>query len=375
MPKSDNCQRKRYGRGLRTLLGCLLILASGVVSPFFSQAQDNQSNIQQQLRTRQNYLRSEDQTYLTLPEWYIVYSADEFASLVQNAPPSAFPYFRSIGQFWSIYQTVLRHTWDSPSFNWGYHVMIGVIGSSFTVEYLAKGLYENSLGKLTELFLPQDAAQPGTAEDRFMQAFAQEYAGFIHATPWYAFPFSEKLGEFWALTGATEDSAIRAWERRFSFSLELLFKTSWAWMIRQSTQAAYDPEDETILAWVQATEYEAATQNIQMDPHVSQREQLDATSQLLFLPRYEPFTTVVTDLARKGVQFREIAGNQRILVTLLTPKDWRDTKNRGEFLTEWEILTRPETKRVALTLTIPELHEVIPSLEVEGVVIDHLYDF
>ena len=35
--------------------------------------------------------RPEDQTYLTLPEWYIVYSADEYAAFVRDQPPSRFP--------------------------------------------------------------------------------------------------------------------------------------------------------------------------------------------------------------------------------------------------------------------------------------------
>src|SRR5829696_8112744 len=38
------------------------------------------------------YARLEDQTYLTLPEWYIVYSADEYAAFLANDRPSQFPY-------------------------------------------------------------------------------------------------------------------------------------------------------------------------------------------------------------------------------------------------------------------------------------------
>src|SRR5688572_12209807 len=43
------------------------------------------------------YARAEDQTYLTFPEWYIVYSADEYADFISENPPSHFPHFRAIG--------------------------------------------------------------------------------------------------------------------------------------------------------------------------------------------------------------------------------------------------------------------------------------
>src|SRR4051812_40598778 len=43
----------------------------------------------QQLRQDQvNYIRGEDRTYLTLPEWYIVYSADEYADFTAQGRPS-----------------------------------------------------------------------------------------------------------------------------------------------------------------------------------------------------------------------------------------------------------------------------------------------
>src|SRR5689334_22493617 len=40
-----------------------------------------------------DYTRVEDQTYLTYPEWYIVYSADEYGAYITTHRPSGFPYF------------------------------------------------------------------------------------------------------------------------------------------------------------------------------------------------------------------------------------------------------------------------------------------
>src|SRR5262245_39686929 len=52
------------------------------------------------------YLRPEDQTFLRFPEWYIVYSADEYAAFIASRRPSTFPYFESVRQFWQGYYNI-----------------------------------------------------------------------------------------------------------------------------------------------------------------------------------------------------------------------------------------------------------------------------
>ncbi|MBI3797034.1 MAG: hypothetical protein HY268_08715 [Deltaproteobacteria bacterium] len=104
-------------------------------------------------------------------------------------------------------------------------------------------------------------------------------------------------------------------------------------------------------------------------------EWLNSNFQLLFLPRYEPFTKAVTELANKGVQFIEIAGNEQILMTVIAPPAWQATPQQGEILLARPILTQPDKKRVAITVTVSQLHAVIPSLAQENVTVDHIYDF
>src|SRR5688572_4826745 len=57
-----------------------------------------------------HYVRDEASTYLTFPEWYIVYSTEEHAAFTDKGAPSAFPYFGSVAQFWSNYGSVCRAT-------------------------------------------------------------------------------------------------------------------------------------------------------------------------------------------------------------------------------------------------------------------------
>ena len=48
--------------------------------------------------------RPEAQTWLTYPEWHIVYSAESLARhLEAGKRPSAYPYLKDIGAFWGSY--------------------------------------------------------------------------------------------------------------------------------------------------------------------------------------------------------------------------------------------------------------------------------
>jgi hypothetical protein len=266
---------------------------------------------------------------------------------------------------------MLRETWSAPSFNGGYHVMIGVIGTSFTAEYVFKGLYETTVGALTAWWVSDDVWKADTKEDRFIQDVAQDYSAFIHTTPWYEYPFGSKLIQLWNLPGPAEGSWIRRWERRFEFTLELLFKMTWSWVIKQGTAAGYDPEAETIQAWVKQGTSDLAT----IDPAIKVLDRLDERSVLVSLPRYEPFKRAVATLISQGAHLVEVAGNDQILMTILAPQNWRDAAHQGVKVCEWTILTEPSKKRVALLMPIGRLHETLPALEREGVTLDHLYDF
>src|SRR5215217_5824663 len=141
------------------------------------------------------YARREDQTYLTLPEWYIVYSADEYAAFLANHRPSQFPYFQAVGQYWQAYDDVCAVTRDRYPLNSDYHLTLMVIGTSFTAENVFKGLYENTIGRIAEW---TSDGRP-TPEETLGRQVAAEYGTFIHTVPWYEFPFGERLTAVWKL--------------------------------------------------------------------------------------------------------------------------------------------------------------------------------
>jgi hypothetical protein len=188
-------------------------------------------------------LRPEEQTFLTLPEWYIVYSADEYAAFLANNRPSGFPYFRAVGQYWQAYYDVCTVTRDRYPFNSGTQLMLAVIGTSFTAENMFKGIYENTIGRVSEW---SSTGEP-TPEEVYGSQIAAEYGTFLHTIPWYGFPFSEKIGPLWETTPA-EPNVVRKVERRLALTLEYGIKAGYGWAIKLGTESVYDPEQEEIMA-------------------------------------------------------------------------------------------------------------------------------
>lgn len=309
----------------------------------------------------EGYRRGEEQTYLTLPEWYIVYNYDEYAAFLQNHAPSGFPYGDSIVEFWSVYAATCSVIKDRYPVNWGYHGMILVIGASFTVENAVKGIYENTVGRFTEWL----AGGEPTDEDVFIRESEAEYGAFTHFHPWYEFPFAKRLEDFWVRTPLSGEHMPRKWERKLFLTVQYSLKTAYSRIIGAGTQAAYEAEDDVIYARIRNAPLDGA-------PIV---EKFADGSVLVKLPRYEPFQDAVKALARGGTEFVEIAGNDEILVTAIVKRDGTPDFGGGEFLFESRVVTRPELKRVALRAPVAHLSRILARLEGSGAAVEHLYDY
>src|SRR5437867_1569793 len=311
------------------------------------------------------YFRNEDQTYLTLPEWYIVYSADEQASFLQNHGPSAFPYAAATRQYWQTHCHVYRLTGRYP-FNRGYHVALYVLGISFSAEYGLKGLYEHTVGAMTSWIDGSD-----TQEDRYAAAVAKEYADFIHASPFYNLPFGAKLVGLWRQMDWSGPKILRKWERKFLLTAEYGIKGTYSWMVRRATRAAYAPEEEMMYLTVDRLPPALP----QREPRIRVLAESGGSGRIIGIPRYEPFREIVSAFADEGILIQDIAGNDDILVTLLSGRSWMYDLSYGQFLFSMDILTRPDRKRSAVRVPVSSLHLFLPALTARGVTLEHLYDY
>ncbi|HEY8974391.1 MAG TPA: hypothetical protein VIN75_09250 [Burkholderiaceae bacterium] len=312
--------------------------------------------------------RPPDQTFLTFPEWFLVHSPAEYAHyLAGGERVSAFPLFAHIGQFWQAYGAVSHEVSRFP-FNGGYHLMICVIGTSTTVEYSLKGVYEHTIGRLAEATVTGHEQVP---EERFAAAYAQRYVDFIRVDPWYLFDFGAELRTLWSDVPAHGPNLVRRWERRFLLTTELLAKSGYGQLIKLATHSIYEaPKPVTAVVLTSPPPHDPATHPDLVVLQSTGRETL-AT-----IPRYEGFTTYSRWLADNHVDFREIAGNDsEILVSLLVPIHWRPAP-RARVLFEQPILTVPDRKRSVLALPITQLGALLRDVDRQPALrVEHVYDF
>ncbi|MBL0743185.1 hypothetical protein [Chryseolinea lacunae] len=315
-----------------------------------------------EIKSPMEHRRPPEQTFLTYPEWFLVFSPEEFATFTKQHPAHAFPFFGHIGQFWKGYRAVYGATKEKYPFNFGYHVMVMVIGSSTTVEYTLRACYEKTIGKLSYL----TASNTFTEEDHYAGKVAREYVDFIKVTPWYEFDFAARLKGLWKENPATGKNMIRKWERRFILSMDYAGKTAYGWIIKKATKASY--EEPLLVTSVGVTKIPAGVQSTQVSVAPD-------GSALLLLPRYDAFNDAALQLARGGADFTEIAGNtDTILVTYLVPQSWQHTGSTTVLFTQ-TILTQPDLKRVALLIPINNLAVVLRENDKAGITLEHIYDF
>jgi hypothetical protein len=314
-----------------------------------------------------DYLHEEERTFLTFPEWFIVYVSQDYGEYLEGNRPSGFPYFSATWDFWSSYCGVTRTTTARYPMNWGAHVMIYVIGVSHSVEYLVKGIYENTIGRLFELL----AFGAKTQEDRYAQRVAAEYGEFLNTTPWYEFPFSDKLFGLWQETDYSGDGVARKWERKIVLTIEYALKTAYGSAIRAATAAAYAPAKEHTVAVIGPSP-EAF---LSVDNRIEILERFDGGFYLVQLPRYRAFSEIARRLASRNVPFVEIAGNDEILVTALMREGVAFTAPGATRIFSMTIATRPGRMRDGFTVTIPELTDVLRAISRANGEFEHAYDY
>lgn len=306
--------------------------------------------------------RNAEQTYLTYPEWFLVHSPAEYATLATNNPAHNFPFIGHIGQLWGSYASVTKEQIKSgyPA-NAGYHVMILVIASSTTLEYMLRSLYENTVGR-SSYFL---SSRKMTDEEIVGAEVAQQYVDFIRREPWYLFDFKFGLKKLWADAPLLGNQPLRKLERRYALTTEYIIKAIYGKLIEAATRAAYDKAKMT--TWVVVRGFDS---HAQLPGNTILHQDLGQGRAILILPRYEDFWHSAQLLARQGVDFEDIAGNDgNILVT-----SWRPASSVAEsypVLFRQSLITQPQLERRALEIPVHQLAAYLRT----GAQIEHVYDY
>ena len=318
--------------------------------------------------TPKEHQRGPEQTFLTFPEWFLVHSPAEYAAFVKDQPPSEFPFIGHIKQLWQSYGAVDRATKGKYPFNFGYHVMIVMISMSTTVEYLLRSAYETLIGRVSALTRTQGM----TEEDLLAARVAQNYVDFIRVRPFYEYDFLGDLISLWKEPSFVGPDMLRKWERKYALTTEYLTKAMYGWFIRKATQASYDVALDTTAVVIDRLPADIDSEL----PKLQLLESFPDGSALVTVPRYDAFKTYSLALAKRGVEFQEIAGNRSaILVSALVPLDWAPGDDQSEVLFTQPILTQTSLKRVALVCSVGQLAKLLRSLDDSGLVVEHVYDY
>jgi len=310
------------------------------------------------------YQRPEESTYLTYPEWAIVYAAREYAGFVKDHQPSGFPYWSYVGRFWQDYAMVIRASSPYP-FNFQNHQMLAVIGTSHTIEHVLQWAYENTIGRITEA-----TAGRRTAADDYQAKVAADYAAFLDQVPWYQYPYADKRAGLMALSPATGDDSIRTNERKWAFGLAYSIKQGYADLIKSALAATSDPAFLDIHVWAKGPVAEV-TRN---EPDTALERNMNDDGTVFVTKRYQVFTDMIPRLIAKGVTFVEIGGNDEIMITVLG-KDAITAPAGTRMLFSYELPADPSQRRTGLTVAVRRLHVVIPALLASGARLEHVYDY
>src|SRR3954468_12196999 len=312
------------------------------------------------------YRRKLNNTFFTFPEWYIVYSFEDFGRFLDRSSESHFNYLGHIFGFWRSFCTINRAIPPTGESLADVKTMIYVIGISYSTEYAIKGFYENTIGRLFEWIRGENR----TPQDEYARAVLQDYAAFLYTIPWYKYPFRDKLDGLMAITKPTP-SPLRTWERTFALGTEYYLKVGYAHLIQKALDANNDDEPRDIMFVVATLPPDVLAKETRLKPIRA----LTPQWQLVQTPRYKDLTEILQGLLDKGYGLAEIAGNHDIMITVITPDAAKlDVKDTME-LFSLELDARPGFRRAGLKARIDGLVDINRDLKARGAVIEHFYDY
>ena len=305
--------------------------------------------------------RDESRTWLTYPEWHIVYSAESFGRFLEKNPPSGYHYFRDVRGFWSGYCAMNQAAAGQVGLD--ARVMLYTIGLSYSAELLVKALYENTLGRVAEWL-----GGWRSADDRYAARVQQRYGAFMHETPWYEFPFGEAFSGLWRT--AEPRAAFRHWERRLALSAEYGVKTGYAKLIGAASGASLG-RDERMLRFVARGTARSITR---VDPRLKPVGSAGKDQIVVEAPRYAQFTELLQKMAASGTELVEISGNDDIFVTLLLPPG-DEVPGPGAHLLTIPLDEPAGWRRVALSIKVADLGAMLRTTRAWGGRVEHVYDY
>lgn len=313
-----------------------------------------------------DYNRSEEQTILTIPEWYLVYNPKEFADYLEEGKnPSDFPYYASIDEYWKLYDRSIKLVSEGYPENEEYITMLNVIGVSITMEYAFKIIYENTIGKLFGLFANNKISE----QEKTIIKAHRAYSNFIYNTAWYEFEFMPWIKKVWISSDQSNASFLRKWERTIFFTIEFSFKAFYAQLIEWAATASYKAPTTDIYLLISSNENSLSLHNNIKTIKIQDEKQI------ISIPRWGEFTKTLIEISNKNIIIHNISGNDEIAVSIITNKDVELEFNGFSALYESRVVSQKDLKRIVYFLPVNKLIPFIQHSKKNNFVIEHIYDY
>lgn len=322
------------------------------------------SNVIYKIRdTLPGYFRAEEQTILTVPEWYLVFNPKEYADYLEDGnDPSDFPFYASVAEYWNLYDRSMKLVSEAYPENDEYKTMLQVIGVSVTIEYVGKLIYEKTLGTVFGSFSNGSSSD----EEKLINQAHRAYSDFIYHTAWYEFEFMPWIRQVWAISDSSNGSWMRKTERTLFFTLEFSIKALYAEMIEWAAKNSYEEPVTDIYLIISGENTQL--ENVKV---ISEQE----GKAVIAIPRWGEFTITLLKLAEKNIDILEIGGNDEIAISILLNEGEAIDFENIVLLFQSQMVTDQEIKRLVYFIPVDKLLPFIRYLQENSIEIEHIFDY
>jgi len=314
-----------------------------------------------------NYSRHEGQTLLSIPQWYLTFDSLEYSNFIANSnSPSDFPFMASIEEYWRLYDQVLNLSDGQYLRNKQTLKMLKLRGITTTIEYMYKGAYENTIGRLTRWI----ANGERTIEDRIISSAYRAYSEHTLAQTSTHFDYATWLSMIWTEPQFNGDNFIRKLERKLLLSVE--FGCKYLYALANTLFSDNNSADSEYHSYMTVRSNVDLTKNTIDGVSILVKKE---HHYLIAMPRKNGFSERVSTLARAGITFVEISGNDSITLSFITNKHRAFSPSLGRFLFESNLASQPEAKRVVYQVPVTDLTKLLNQLDRNGHQVEHIYNY
>lgn len=307
--------------------------------------------------------RPEARTFLTYPEWHIVYAYQDMARTLTRDAAHQFDYSPAITGFWSSLCAVRAEADRVGDPGMAAKLTSYTIGVSFTVEMLMKGAYEETFGRISSL----TTSGSKTAQDIVEARMAKTYGAFLHQRPWYLFDFNRWTTHLWEQPIRPGFAGIRSWERRLALGIEWKTKALYAKVMAYAAgTVGHDPTRMMVHVEGLSPKQVSSLPSARI---VSEY----ADGLILEVERYDVFTKFVQWASRAGARINEIAGNDDILVSVIGSSS-ESVGQMGAIIREIP-RSGSEDSRYLVSVGVNQLTDFVRQIEASGARLEHVYDY